>query len=207
MATDHSLHGRLRRLFGLPSILEETQAAILKAEPHTGEQIGTWKCSCGHRNVIFHLPEPSIHSLGLLHCRACPQAWRPAMPTTFTSQHFSITSHTIVTNDMRGSRTVPRPQNDSLSHVYVCLELSCGLSWRTDIETECFSGNKRQILLLGGKRGKLHCDCGIKIFEPGHYQVFEIVPTAVTSTSSGAPSGPSDNVKHAAAGGTARADT
>lgn len=204
MATDHSLRGRLRRLFGLPSILEQTKVAILKAEQHTEKQIGTWKCTCGHRNVIFHLPEPSIHPLGLLHCRACPQAWHPAMPPTFTSQHLSITSHNVVTNDMRSLRTIPRPQNNSLSHVYVCLEPSCGLSWRTDVDTEWFSSKKRQILLLDGKRGKLHCDCGIQIFEPGHFQVFEIVLTAVTSVSSGASSGASDNVKHAVAGGKAR---
>ena len=43
------------------------------------------------------------------------------------------------------------------------------------------SGKKRQVLALEGKRAKLHCDCGMKIFEAGMYVVFEMVPRSSVS--------------------------
>lgn len=73
-------------------------------------------------------------------------------------------------------RAVPELQTLASTHIYVCLGYGCGLSWRTDIKAEWLSGHKRRVLLLGGKRGKLHCDCGMKIFEPGNYHVFEVGP-------------------------------
>lgn len=89
------------------------------------------------------------------------------------------------TNAADTLRAVPEYQTLVSSHVYVCLGYGCGLSWRTDIKAEWLSGRKRRVLLLGGKRGKLHCDCGMKIFEPGHYHVLKVAPVMANAGPSG----------------------
>ncbi|EMD91189.1 hypothetical protein COCC4DRAFT_59996 [Bipolaris maydis ATCC 48331] len=174
MNPDDSLRGRLRQLFGLPSKLEATKSAVLDDQRCSGDRVGTWRCLCGHLNTILHLAGRNTHPLGLLQCRGCPLVWHPNITPTFTSQRLNITSQTIVSNAANDTRIVSRPRNPASQHIYVCLGHGCGLSWRTDIKREWLSGNKRHILLLGGKRGKLHCDCGMKIFEPGEYEIFEI---------------------------------
>lgn len=174
MNSDDSLRGQLRQLFGLPSKLEATKSAVLDAQQNHGERVGKWRCLCGHLNTILHLAGKNPHPLGLLQCRSCPLVWYPNSTPTFTSQSLNITWRTISSNASEDTRIVPRPRNPRSQHIYVCLGHGCGLSWRTDIKREWLSGNKRHILLLGGKRGKLHCDCGMKIFEPGAYEIFEI---------------------------------
>ncbi|EUC43431.1 hypothetical protein COCMIDRAFT_100868 [Bipolaris oryzae ATCC 44560] len=174
MNTDDSVRGHLRRLFGLPSKLEATKSAVLDAQQNHGERVGNWRCLCGHLNTILHLAGKSTHPLGLLQCRGCPLIWHSNITPTFTTQSLDITSQTIVSNAAADTRIVARPRNPASQHIYICLGHGCGLSWRTDVKREWLSGNKRHILLLGGKRGKLHCDCGMKIFEPGVYGIFEI---------------------------------
>jgi hypothetical protein len=176
MPTDSSFIGRLRAFFGLTSTLEKTKAEIIEAETARSDRIGYWKCNCGHPNTIFRLPEPAAHPLGLLQCRRCQLAWHPSIVPKLTSRDLFIQSHTVQPTASNASRVLPPPLNLCATYGYICLGDSCGLTWRTEIQIERFSGKERQVLLLDGRRAKLHCDCGRKIFETGRYVVFEIVP-------------------------------
>lgn len=176
MANNHFLRGKLRQLLCRLPLLEITQAEILKAQRRAGERIGNWRCACGHLNTIIYLPNRHIHPFGLLQCRACPLSWHPSIAPKFTSRRFHMHTNVLISHAARSSYVVSRLRNPTLDHIYVCLGYGCGLTWRTDIKTKWLSWDKKQVMLVGGERGKLHCDCGERIFEPGRYEVFEITP-------------------------------
>jgi hypothetical protein len=180
MTTDTSLRGRLRSFFHLPSTLTKTKFRILAAEKAAPDRIGTWKCTCGHPNAIYHLPS-SPHPIGLLQCRACSLSWHPSIAPKITTLNLLLHFSLVQPNTSDTARVLPPPQNACTTYGYICLGYSCGLTWRTEIKTEWLSGKKRQVLALDGKRAKLHCDCGMKIFEAGMYVVFEIVPRSSVS--------------------------
>jgi hypothetical protein len=92
------------------------------------------------------------------------------------SSNVLIYAHAVRPNILDTSRILPPSLNACTTYGYICLGYSCGLTWRTEIKTEWFSWKKRRVLLVDGKRGKVHCDCGLKIFEAGKYVVFELVP-------------------------------
>jgi hypothetical protein len=176
MTKDTSLRGQIRTLLHLPTTLSKTKAAVIEAEKTSPNRIGYWKCNCGHSNAIYRHPEPTAHPLGLLQCRRCPLAWHPSIAPKLKSPNILIYAHAVQPNTLDTARILPPPQNRCTTHGYVCLGDSCGLTWRTESKTEWFSGKKRRVLLMDGKRAKLHCDCGLKIFETGKYVVFELVP-------------------------------
>jgi hypothetical protein len=170
-----SLVGRIRALLHLPSKLDKTKAQILEAEQGAPNHIGSWKCICGHRNAIYYLRSPALHPLGFMSCRVCSSTWHNNIKLDITSQ--TITIHNLSTQPTVSghAQVLSIPPNSSTSYNYVCLGHGCGLTWRTAIKIERFGGLKRQVLLIDGKRGKCHCECGMKIFEVGRYAVFEIV--------------------------------
>jgi hypothetical protein len=176
MTKDASLLGQLRALFHLPTTLSKTKHRILEAEKASPDRIGTWKCNCSHNNAIYHLRELAVHPLGLLQCRACPLSWHPSIAPKITSPDLYIQFHSVQSTISDTARVLPPPRNACTSYGYICLGYSCGLSWRTEIQTEWFSGKTRRVLFLDGRRAKLQCDCGVKIFEAGRYVVFGIVP-------------------------------
>ncbi|USP79697.1 hypothetical protein yc1106_06971 [Curvularia clavata] len=182
MANNHSLRGKLRHLLGLPSTLEITQSEILQAQQRSGDRIGNWRCACGHLNTIMYLDDRHTHPLGLLQCRACPLIWHPSITPKFTSRRLHINTHVLDSHAARSSHIVSQLRNPALDHVYICLGYGCGLTWRTDIKTKWLSWDKKKIMLVGGKRGKLHCDCGERIFEPGRYEVFETTPARMPAS-------------------------
>jgi hypothetical protein len=114
--------------------------------------------------------------LGILQCRACSLIWNSSITPTSTNQNIDIVSYALFDNPTNTARINPRPYDPPSEHVYICLGYDCGLSWRTDVKMEWMRGNKKPILLLGGGHGKLCGDCGVKIFKPGKYEMFEIVP-------------------------------
>jgi hypothetical protein len=176
MATSTSLRGHLRTLLHLPPTLSRTAALLLSAEKTAPNRIGTWKCACGHQNFIYLHSEPTSHPFGLLQCRRCPLSWHPFIALKVTSPNLMIFPHVVQPSTTDSARILPPPLNACTTLGYVCLGYSCGLTWRTETKTEWFSGKRRRVLLVDGKRAKGHCDCGIKIFEAGRYVVFKLVP-------------------------------
>jgi hypothetical protein len=108
-------------------------------------------------------------------CRVCPLIWHSSINLDITSQTTNIRFLSIQGTVSDSARVLSSLPNSSTSYGYLCRSYGCGLTWRTEIKTEWFSGQKRQVLLIEGKRGKCHCDCGMKIFEVGCYDVFEVI--------------------------------
>lgn len=81
-----------------------------------------------------------------------------------------------ITSPTGAARSLPVPHDVATGYGYVCLGYGCGLSWRTEIKAEWFSGQTRWMLVLGGRwgRGTKRCDCGMGIFQVGKYAIFEI---------------------------------
>jgi hypothetical protein len=175
MSSDRSLLGQIRARLGIPSKLEKTRTQILQAERNAPNNIGSWTCMCGHPNAIYHLPPPALHPLGYMSCRVCSSTWHPGTDLEITSQTTTVNITSMQNTETGRARVLSTPPIGSSSFNYVCLGPGCGLTWRTDIKTEWFSGRKRQLLLIDGKRGKCQCICGMRIFEMGSYEVFEVV--------------------------------
>jgi hypothetical protein len=175
MSSDLSVLGNIRTLLHLPCKLDKAKAKILEAERDTPNRIGTWKCICGHKNAIYHHRPPALHPLGFMSCRVCPLIWHRNLGFEITSQTTGILIQGIQLTDSGHTQVLSIPPNSSTSYEYICLGLNCGLTWRTEIKPEWFSGRRRHVLLIDGKRGKRHCACGMKIFQVGRYAVFEVV--------------------------------
>lgn len=185
------LHDTILSLLGKPTRLDTARQHVRNSHANRRELVGTWRCMCGHRNLVYHIYD-YLHPLGTMACARsdCGLTWHPSLHPIVPHDRSDLVVAVRVPDPQKPSQgnapyILSRPKKSVLRNFedtacptgygYVCLNEKCGLSWATKVVKEWPWGSGRKVLAVAGRCWKSSCLCGRRVQVGGGFAVFEIV--------------------------------